>query len=168
LSPFWNHQLALVIGMFIKISLFSTIIAGIIGVMIGVVGYAISYADAFAYFSSDSKNCANCHIMNDQYASWQKSGHHHVATCNDCHIPHDLVGKYVAKAENGYHHSKAFTLQDFHEPIMIKKKNAEILQVNCVKCHENLIESIVHSNKKGDSDVSCVHCHRDVGHGPYK
>ena len=43
--------------------------------------------------------------------------------------------KYLAKASNGWHHSKGFTLEDFHEPIMIKPVNARILQESCLKCH---------------------------------
>ena len=50
------------------------------------------------------------------------------ASCVDCHLPHDFVGKYLAKADNGYHHSKGFTLQDFHEPILIK---AEERRTSC-------------------------------------
>ncbi len=51
--------------------------------------------------SSDPKVCANCHIMNLQYDSWQKSGHHHSAVCADCHLPHGFPGKYIAKARTG-------------------------------------------------------------------
>ena len=71
--------------------------------------------------------CINCHIMQPQFDSWQKASHHTFATCVDCHLPHDFVGKYIAKAENGYLHSRAFTLQDFAEPIRITAKNSRIL-----------------------------------------
>ena len=74
--------------------------------------------------SSEPKVCANCHIMRAQYDSWQKSSHHHVAVCNDCHLPRGFVGQYVAKALNGFNHSKAYTLQNFAEPIAIKPFNA--------------------------------------------
>jgi nitrite reductase (cytochrome c-552) len=36
-------------------------------------------------------------------------------------LPHDFVGKYLAKAENGFWHSKAFTLEDFEN---IRKRPA--------------------------------------------
>ena len=61
----------------------------------------------------------------------------------DCHLPHDFAAKYVAKAENGYHHSKGFTLQDFHEPIMIKPRNAAILQGNCLACHGDMVHGLL-------------------------
>ena len=89
------------------------------GVMVGLGLFTFRYAEGMSYFSTDPRACANCHIMNDQYASWTKAPHHGAATCVDCHLPHDFVGKYLAKASNGYHHSKGFTFQDFHEPIQI-------------------------------------------------
>jgi cytochrome c nitrite reductase small subunit len=111
--------------------------------------------------------------MNDQYESWTKSSHHNNATCNDCHTPHALIPKYISKAENGFWHSKGFTLQDFHEPIRIRPHNAKVLNENCVECHETLISEIVaergHENMdKGahSGSMNCVHCHASVGHGP--
>jgi nitrite reductase (cytochrome c-552) len=51
--------------------------------------------------------------MEDNYSAWLTSSHHTVATCNDCHAPHDLLGKYPIKATNGFFHSLAFTTGDF-------------------------------------------------------
>ena len=135
------------------------------GVFIGVAGYTFDYAEGLSYFSTDPKACMNCHIMRPQYDSWLKSSHHAVATCVDCHLPHDFIGKYVAKAENGYHHSKGFTFQDFHEPIMIKDKNSRILQENCVACHDGLVHELVGGSTSDADAMRCVHCHSDVGHG---
>jgi cytochrome c nitrite reductase small subunit len=103
--------------------------------------------------------------MNDQYASWTKGPHHGDARCVDCHLPHDTVGKYLAKALNGYHHSKGFTLQDFHEPILIKPRNAKILQDNCLRCHGNFVHDALVAGGRAEDDGRCVHCHRGVGHG---
>jgi cytochrome c nitrite reductase small subunit len=138
--------------------------AALTGLFLGLAAFTFHYADALSYFSTDPKACANCHIMNDQYASWSKGPHHGDARCVDCHLPHELIPKYLAKASNGYHHSKGFTLQDFHEPILIKARNAEILQHNCVRCHGDF----VHDALAGDGvreESRCTHCHRDVGHG---
>ena len=135
------------------------------GVFIGVAGYTFDYAEGLSYFSTDPKACMNCHIMRPQYDSWLKSSHHTVATCVDCHLPHDFIGKYIAKGENGYHHSKGFTFQDFHEPIMIKAKNSRILQENCVACHDGLVHELVEGATSGADAIRCVHCHAGVGHG---
>jgi cytochrome c nitrite reductase small subunit len=149
-----------------RLSLFGIVFAVCLGLLAGVGTFTFGYAEGLSYFSADSASCANCHIMNDQYASWSRGPHHAAAGCVDCHLPHDLVPKYIAKAENGYHHSKAFTLQDFHEPIMIKPKNARILQESCVRCHGDFVHEIVPGSKTGENAVQCVHCHRGVGHGP--
>jgi cytochrome c nitrite reductase small subunit len=134
------------------------------GIVIGLGLFTFRYAEGLSYFSTDPKACANCHVVNDQYASWSKGPHHGGATCVQCHLPHDFVAKYVAKAENGYHHSKGLTLEDFHEPIMIKSRNASILQGSCLHCHGEFVHDILPSSRT-DSDVKCVHCHRGVGHG---
>jgi cytochrome c nitrite reductase small subunit len=83
------------------------------GLVVGLVAFTFRYAEGLSYFSTDPPACANCHIMNDQYASWTKGPHHGATGCADCHLPHDFGPKYLAKALNGYHHSKGFTLQDF-------------------------------------------------------
>jgi len=141
------------------------LIAVCVGISLGVGVFTLNYGEGLSYFSTDPKACANCHIMQPQYDSWQKASHHGVATCVDCHLPHDFVNKYIAKAENGYHHSKGFTFQDFHEPIIIKEKNAQILQANCLACHGELTQNMVHGATKAPNAVKCVHCHSDVGHG---
>ena len=146
----------------------ATVLAGLgalLGVLLGVGAYTFHYAEGLSYLSSDPQACVNCHIMRPQYDSWQKASHHAVAKCIDCHLPHDFIGKYIAKAENGWHHSKGFTLQDFHEPIMIKAKNARILQRNCLGCHGDLVHELVSGVNGDPGEVQCVHCHAGVGHG---
>lgn len=140
------------------------LLAVVIGIAAGVGGYTLVYAEGLSYMSSDSQVCNNCHIMNSQYDSWQKSSHHAAAGCVDCHLPRDFVGKWTAKARNGYHHSKGFTLQDFAEPITIKPGNARILQAACLSCHGDLVHEAAAESGRGD-EFTCVHCHQSVGHG---
>lgn len=146
------------------------LLSAVMGVFAGVAGYTFWYARGASYLSDDPKTCVNCHIMNDHYDGWQKAPHHAVAVCNDCHIPHDsFVAKWFVKGSNGYHHSKAFTLQDFHEPIMIKPGNAAVLEANCLRCHGDMVEQITAHGGLGldENDLyGCVRCHRSVGHGP--
>ena len=141
------------------------VLALVFGVMLGVGGFTFRYAEGLSYLSADPSACRNCHIMQPQYDSWVKSSHHGVAVCVDCHLPHDFVGKYLAKAENGYHHSRGFTFQDFHEPIMIKQKNAAILQANCQRCHADLTHELLTGATRPGDEVRCVHCHQSAGHG---
>jgi cytochrome c nitrite reductase small subunit len=138
--------------------------AALAGAVLGLGTFTFAYAEGLSYFSTDPKACANCHIMNDQYASWAKGPHHGDARCVDCHLPHEFLDKYLAKASNGYHHSKGFTLQDFHEPILIKPRNADILQRNCLRCHGELVhDALVGAGSR--EELRCTHCHRGVGHG---
>jgi len=143
----------------------STLLAGLFGALLGMGAFTFRYGEGLSYFSADPRACKNCHIMNDEYDSWTKGVHHASAKCIDCHLPHAFVPKYLAKAENGYHHSKGFTLQDFHEPILIKPRNAAILQANCLRCHGDLVHDIVRGGSAADDESRCVHCHRNVGHG---
>lgn len=136
------------------------------GAAAGLGMYAFDYGEGLSYFSKDPRACANCHVMQEQYASWQKAGHHQVAACADCHLPHEPVPKYLAKAENGFWHSKGFTFMDFHEPIQIKPRNAEILQDACLRCHGDFVHELVSGSRSVEAEaLQCVHCHRNVGHG---
>jgi cytochrome c nitrite reductase small subunit len=141
------------------------VLASLAGLVLGIGGFTFQYGEGLSYFSTDPRACANCHIMNDQYASWTKGPHHGAAVCTDCHLPHTFVAKYLAKADNGYRHSRGFTFQDFHEPIMITPRNARILQENCLNCHGDFVHDIVQGSKTAADTVHCVHCHRGVGHG---
>ena len=140
-------------------------LAVISGALAGAGGYTFIYAQGLSYLSSDPAACVNCHIMRDEFDSWRKGPHHAAATCVDCHLPHYFAGKYIAKGLNGYHHSKAFTLQDFHEPVMIKERNAGILQGNCIRCHGDMVENVIRMGRTETDKAACVHCHRRAGHG---
>ncbi len=140
-------------------------LAALVGIMAGVGAFTFHYAEGFSYFSTDPRACVNCHIMRPQYDGWQKASHHTVAACVDCHLPADFVGKYLAKADNGYRHSKGFTFQDFPEPIQITPRNSRILQDNCLRCHGALVHYLVTGAKTDADAVLCVHCHAGVGHG---
>jgi cytochrome c nitrite reductase small subunit len=136
------------------------------GVLMGLGLFTFDYAAGTSYFSTDPAACANCHIMRDEYNSWTKAGHHQAAKCIDCHLPHDFIPKYIAKADNGWRHSKAFTLQNFHEPIQITPRNAQILQESCVRCHSDFVHELVEGARLPSGEqAQCVHCHRTVGHG---
>ncbi len=124
------------------------------------------YGQGASYLSNDPRACTNCHVMREHFDGWQKSPHHAVATCNDCHTPRNFVLKYLSKAENGFWHSKGFTLNDYHEPIMIRPVNSSILQANCVRCHKDLVAEISPHGVRDGLRLDCVSCHRDIGHGP--
>jgi cytochrome c nitrite reductase small subunit len=147
----------------VKLKALPALAAVLTGVLMGIGLITFGYAEGASYLSTDPAACANCHIMQPQYDSWQKASHHTAATCVDCHLPADFIGKYIAKAENGWNHSKAFTLQDFPEPIVINEKNSDILHANCLRCHG----ALTHGQGGATDGVKprCVRCHSSVGHG---
>ncbi|MBP9664632.1 MAG: cytochrome c nitrite reductase small subunit [Pyrinomonadaceae bacterium] len=136
-----------------------------IGAAVGIGMFTFVYAKGYSYLSNDAAACANCHVMNDQYSGWLKSSHKNVATCNDCHTPPDsLLGKYYTKASNGFWHSYYFTFNNFHEPIQITERNRQVTEASCRHCHQDLTASITPHRADRDDEISCIRCHRSVGH----
>ena len=134
-----------------------------VALSIGLAAITMTQGKALSYFSTRPEACANCHIMQSQYDGWQHSSHHAVATCSDCHIPAGFLSKYLAKASNGWHHSRAFTTGDFHEPIMIKATNLAVTEGRCRSCHAAVVDAIDHAPRGGQA-LACTRCHADVGH----
>lgn len=147
----------------IYLGLFSSIFAILLGLVGGLGMFTFGYGKGASYLSSDPKTCANCHIMQEHFDTWEKSSHSHVAVCNDCHLPHDPIGKWVVKADNGFFHSLAFTLDNFHEPIQIKPRNRRVTQGACLSCHQDFVHNMLPAHP-GHETMSCIHCHDDVGH----
>lgn len=137
--------------------------AAALGLALGAGVFTFSYGRGASYLTNDPAACANCHIMNPQYNSWLTGGHHGAATCNDCHTPHDLPGKYYTKALNGFWHSFYFTTGTFAEPIRITARNRAVTEQRCRECHAQVVSAIVGDASRGE--MSCIRCHRSVGHG---
>jgi cytochrome c nitrite reductase small subunit len=142
------------------------LLSPLLGIFLGAGIYTFYYARGTSYLSNDPQACVNCHIMRSQYDSWEKASHHAYATCNDCHTPHSFLRKWIAKADNGYHHSVAFTLMNFHEPIQTKPTSVEVLNSNCLYCHKEYVSEITAHRVPQDQGLDCVRCHDNAGHGP--
>jgi cytochrome c nitrite reductase small subunit len=142
-------------------------------VALGFLIYTLNISKVSSYLTNDPKVCINCHVMNTQYATWQHSSHASAATCTDCHLPHNGVNKYIAKAKDGLNHAVAFTFNTYKNAIVISDDGAKRVQDNCIFCHASL-SSIVVAN----SDINhhyddftvktgrrCWECHKEVPHG---
>lgn len=132
-----------------------------VGILVGIGGYTFVYARGYSYLSDDPEACVNCHVMREQYSSWIVSSHRNV-TCNGCHTPHDFVGKYLVKAENGFAHSYAFTFEDV-QVFRIKNRSRGVVEKNCAECHQSFIQGTFLEAGTGDEPV-CTRCHRFTGH----
>ncbi|HKG91614.1 MAG TPA: cytochrome c nitrite reductase small subunit [Gemmatimonadaceae bacterium] len=153
--------------------------AAAVGAAAGLGVFTFGYARGYSYLGHDPAACANCHIMSEHYAAWMKGSHHSVATCNDCHTPHDLVGKYAVKAKNGFWHSFYFTVGGYPDPLRITAGNRRVTEAACRHCHTEITEAIdhgpgavsqqpgpppaVHAASSGEP-ISCIRCHKYVGH----
>jgi cytochrome c nitrite reductase small subunit len=158
-----------------RLSLVGVVASVLVGTLMGSGAYTFVEAKGTSYLSNDPEVCVGCHIMREEYDGWRHGSHHAVAVCNDCHLPHEsALGKLKVKALNGWNHSKAFTLQNFVEPIRIKPANAQVLEENCRRCHATQVEAITEHGTLGvptdpmqQADLyGCVRCHQSVGHGP--
>ena len=164
--------------------------AGVAGVAAGLGAYTFVYAKGASYLTTDPAACANCHVMQEHFEAWERSSHRAVATCADCHMPHEFVGKYMAKASNGFWHSLAFTTGRFPDPLQIKPHNRAITENACRSCHASIVDAIdpvgsdapigirrgvagtpasdrpqIHDGAVDSGDrESCIRCHTYVGH----
>ncbi|WP_334096760.1 cytochrome c nitrite reductase small subunit [Helicobacter typhlonius] len=136
--------------------------------------YTFYHAKGFSYFSDAPEACNNCHIMNEVYNDYLSAPHSQKtagtprATCNDCHLPHGFVSKWVAKAKSGVGHAYAFTfkLDDLPINLSANASSKEIVQDNCVRCHIEYAQNAVNPTTipGHNNALSCVSCHESAGH----
>ena len=144
----------------------AVLLAGVfVGVLVGIGSYTFVYAKGYSYLTNDPRACANCHVMQDHFDAWTRASHRSVAVCNDCHTPPGLIPKYVTKAQNGFWHSFYFTTGRYPDPLRITKRNQEVTEQACRKCHSELTLAIdpAHADS-GRGGLTCSSCHNEVGH----
>ncbi|MEW6702373.1 MAG: cytochrome c nitrite reductase small subunit [Bacteroidota bacterium] len=106
------------------------------GIFAGLGFYLLHISNAVSYLSDDPKMCVNCHVMNPQYATWERGSHGRSVTCNDCHVPqNNFISKYLFKANDGLRHAAYFTLRWEPQVIRIKEDGKRAVQDNCIRCH---------------------------------
>ena len=141
---------------------------------LGIFIYSIYVSNAVSYLSDDPKTCVNCHVMRSEFATWQHSSHREVATCNDCHVPHNnVLNKYYFKAKDGLRHATMFTLRMEPQVIKMHEAGKAVVQKNCQNCHQKINEevgllNITLEDKHHGKGKLCWDCHREVPHGRVK
>lgn len=137
----------------------------LLGLLIGLGCYTFIYAKGYSYLTNNPAACTNCHVMQAEYDAWIKSSHRTAATCNDCHTPHNLIGKYAVKTNNGFWHSFYFTTGRYPDNIEITNFDHQVTENACRRCHQNITSAIdgnvVHGRAEG---IECTRCHSSVGH----
>jgi cytochrome c nitrite reductase small subunit len=145
-------------------------VAVLLGIFAGLLGYAVYISKAPSYLSDKPEVCINCHVMNPQYYDWAHSSHRNVATCNDCHVPHDNVfNKYLFKAKDGLRHATVFTLRTEPQVIYILDAGKKVVQENCLRCHEKVVGaeylgSVLPDYHNYLKERQCLDCHRETPH----
>lgn len=143
----------------------------LLGIFVGLGIYILVVSRAVSYLSDDPRACVNCHVMYPQYATWERGSHGRVATCNDCHVPHDNIFRtYAFKASDGLRHATMFTFRLEPQVIIIKEAGAGVVQENCIRCHQDMVHKVsirqvtFGGYQKGEG-LLCWSCHREVPHG---
>jgi len=140
------------------------------GIFCGLLLYAVLISKAPSYLSDKPEVCINCHVMNPQYNDWMHSAHREVATCNDCHVPHNNVfNKYAFKAKDGLRHATIFPFRTEPEVIYFLEPGKKVVQSNCIRCHENTVGmqylgSVLPGYKNHLKERQCLDCHRESPH----
>ena len=141
------------------------------GTLVGLLGLVAHVSRATSYLSDSPATCVNCHVMAPEYATWANSAHRRVATCNDCHVPHDnYLRHYAFKASDGARHAFMFTFRLEPQVIRIHPAGQRVVQENCVRCHAVGVEDTRLAAVPGDDvhaveGLRCWDCHRGTPHG---
>lgn len=134
--------------------------------------------------TSTAEYCATCHEMEYFHQMWEQGPHGMQgdgvvkATCTDCHLPHGSTWNYlVAKARSGMRDMWAHALG--REPdweARLDKYEEFTYQSGCDKCHKKIVAGDIplkaytahRDYRTGETDKTCIECHRDAGHGDLK
>ena len=132
----------------------------LIGISIGMAGLLIRASRAMSYLNKEPETCANCHVMTDAYASWQRGSHGTVAVCTDCHLPHqNIVAMNRFKATDGMKHSAIFTAGAEPQVIELSHEAVPVIQQNCLRCHGSSFSMI---RLAGSEERTCWDCHTGI------
>jgi len=142
----------------------------LLGIFFGLGIYAFYISKALSYLSDNPETCINCHVMNSQFNDWAHSSHRNVATCNDCHVPHNNVfSKYFFKAKDGFRHATIFTLRTEPQVIYILEEGKRVVQENCIRCHGKVtgmeyLCNVLPGYHNHLQERQCLDCHRETPH----
>ena len=102
--------------------------------------------------------CSGCHVMESEFESWSHEGAHRRKLCVDCHLPNNNMAiHYIWKSIDGLKDVLFFYSGRVPEHIELTSHGAEVLQANCIRCHQATVEYI-------NPDRKCWECHRRIMH----
>ena len=102
--------------------------------------------------------CVGCHVMEAEFDAWSHTGAHRREMCVDCHLPNtNPAMHYFWKSIDGMKDTLAFYSGRVPDRITISEHGKEVVQSNCIRCHES---TVTHINQ----DRPCWDCHRRLSH----
>lgn len=136
----------------------------IVGLFVGLCSIVVIGVQGVHAVTKDSSFCVSCHVMEPVYGTWSHSSHREIVGCNDCHTDQtNYATKSYTKITAGVQHLYHNTFSDVPDSIRIADKNTEMVQQNCLRCHEDVVRNV-----KMDSSRRCFDCHRYTPHGNYR
>ncbi|MDO8746592.1 MAG: NapC/NirT family cytochrome c [Thermodesulfovibrionales bacterium] len=136
--------------------LLAVVIAGVILIPL----IPLAAREAWVY-TNRPEFCVSCHMMKKEYQNWFHSAHRNWAGCSGCHVPQQsIVTKLAVKMRDGLYHGYAQMFNNAHDHIRMSKHGEDTVMGKCLRCHEQLVSSIIHEGER-----KCWECHRGVPHG---
>lgn len=108
--------------------------------------------------------CGSCHFMGPWVETWYHSAHREVASCGDCHIPHDIVPGAFYKAYTGTRDALETITGQIPKSFLISSHGSEVVHENCLRCHRELFRIVGDTRTK--DGVYCFKCHSNTPHSP--
>jgi len=125
-----------------------------------VIGAAALAANAYVIGATDQRPfCAQCHSMMPSAITQKRSTHVNL-TCNECHLPQNLMSKLPQKAAIGLYDIFAENFADVRLPIAASPGMKDIINANCTSCHAATNQNVASMESKR----YCTDCHRNVPH----
>ena len=109
--------------------------------------------------TSTSEFCSTCHVHDEHYGSWVKTGLHRSVSCVQCHLPHtDPATHLFWKGIDGGKDFLLFHTNLFKEPLKLGDHGKSVLKNNCISCHKDMVSQMTLESK------NCWDCHKRVNH----
>jgi nitrate/TMAO reductase-like tetraheme cytochrome c subunit len=137
--------------------------------LFAIVGLAVALIFFFGLVAvsdmSSPESCANCHVIEPYYYTWQNSPHSNVG-CLECHV--EPGTGFLTVKMRGVKEWITYRTKDVSLPIQGKR---EISSEACLQCHSTNrritpsldLQSDFHTPHLGYG-TSCADCHADVAH----
>lgn len=127
-----------------------------------IIGIGVMAAMTLAYYQSgNDRFCGSCHSMKTVHTRWGASNHRQFG-CTECHLPDThIAGKVVYKTRAGLNDLVHEAARAYQPNIGLSAGGRNILNGNCVRCHE----SVIGQTQMVQAGVDCLKCHRYLVHG---